>query len=61
MVFGIAGDTNNLEKFFDKVKRLLNPGGSLIVDSSDIRYLFEDDDGSILINLNDDYYGENQL
>ena len=55
---GIAGDTNNLEKFFDKVKRLLNPGGSLIVDSSDIRYLFEDDDGSILINLNDDYYGE---
>ncbi|MCW3807650.1 class I SAM-dependent methyltransferase [Plebeiibacterium marinum] len=55
---GIAGDTNNLKKFFDKVKSLLNPGGCLIIDSSDIRYLFEDDDGSLLINLNDDYYGE---
>ncbi len=55
---GIAGDTVNLEKFFTKVKQLLNPGGCLIVDSSDIRYLFEDDDGSLLINLNDDYYGE---
>ncbi len=55
---GIAGDTGNLESFFTKVKQLLNPGGCLIVDSSDIRYLFEDDDGSLLINLNDDYYGE---
>ncbi len=55
---GIAGDTNNLAKFFSKIKQLLNPGGSLIVDSSDIRYLFEEDDGSLLINLNDDYYGE---
>ncbi len=55
---GIAGDTGNLEHFFTKVKQLLNPGGCLIVDSSDIRYLFEEDDGSLLINLNDDYYGE---
>lgn len=55
---GIAGDTNNLERFFAKIKSLLKPNGSLLVDSSDIRYLFEDDDGSILINLNDDYYGE---
>ncbi len=55
---GIAGDTNNLEKYFAKVKELLTPDGCLLVDSSDVRYLFEDDDGSILINLNDDYYGE---
>ncbi len=55
---GIAGNTKNLEKFFSKIKDLLAPGGCLLVDSSDIRYLFEDEDGSILINLNDDYYGE---
>ncbi|WP_233145455.1 class I SAM-dependent methyltransferase [Labilibacter marinus] len=55
---GIAQETGNLKKFFAKVKSLLNPDGCLLVDSSDIRYLFEDDDGSILINLNDDYYGE---
>ena len=28
------------------------------MDSSDLRYLFLEDDGSILINLNDKYYGE---
>lgn len=55
---GLAGDIDNLSKFFKKVKQLLNPGGALIVDSSDIRYLFEEDDGSLLINLNDDYYGQ---
>jgi len=55
---GLAGDTDNMGKFFKKVKALLNPGGSLLVDSSDVRYLFEDDDGSLLINLNDSYYGE---
>jgi len=55
---GIAQQTANLEKFFGKIKSLLNVGGSLLIDSSDIRYLFEDDDGSLLINLNDKYYGE---
>lgn len=34
------------------------PGGQILVDSSDLRYLFLQDDGSILINLNDKYYGE---
>ncbi len=55
---GLAEETANLNRFFNKVKSLLSPGGSLIVDSSDIRYLFEEDDGSILINLNETYYGE---
>jgi SAM-dependent methyltransferase len=55
---GVAGDTANLEIFFAKIKTLLNPGGCLLVDSSDVRYLFEEDDGSMLINLNDSYYGE---
>ena len=55
---GIAEETANLQRFFNKVKSLLTPNGCLLVDSSDVRYLFEDDDGSLLINLNDDYYGE---
>ena len=28
------------------------------MDSSDLRYLFEDEDGSFLIDLAGDYYGE---
>ncbi len=55
---GIAGDIANLSTFFAQCKKLLAPGGCVMIDSSDIRYLFEEDDGSILINLNDDYYGE---
>ena len=55
---GIAQDTANLKRFFAKIKSLLSPKGCLLVDSSDIKYLFEDEDGSLLINLNGDYYGE---
>lgn len=55
---GIAQETANLNRFFDKIKSLLAPKGCLLVDSSDIRYLFEDEDGSLLINLNAEYYGE---
>ena len=55
---GIIGRLENLPAFFHKMKRLLRPGGSILMDSSDLRYLFEDEDGSFVINLADDYYGE---
>ena len=54
---GIAGTFSNLIPFFKKVKSLLNPGGQLIFDSSDVSYLYEDEDGSILYDLNSAYYG----
>ena len=31
---------------------------TILMDSSDLRYLFEDEDGSFLIDLAGDYYGE---
>lgn len=40
------------------MKQLLAPGGSILLDSSDLRFLFEEEDGSFLIDLNDGYYGE---
>ena len=40
------------------MKQLLNPNGCIYMDSSDLRYLFEDEDGSFLIDLAGDYYGE---
>ncbi|MEG1564738.1 MAG: class I SAM-dependent methyltransferase [Bacteroides sp.] len=55
---GIIGRLENMPAFFQKIKQLLRPGGCLLMDSSDLRYLFEDEDGSFLINLADDYYGE---
>lgn len=55
---GIIGRLENLPFFFQKMKQLLRPSGSILMDSSDLRYLFEDEDGSFVINLADDYYGE---
>lgn len=55
---GIIGNMDNIPAFFKRIKSLLNPGGSLIIDSSDLCYLFEEEDGSIMIDLAGDYYGQ---
>lgn len=55
---GIIGKLENMSTFFAKMKQLLNPGGCIYMDSSDLRYLFEDEDGSFLIDLAGGYYGE---
>lgn len=54
---GIIGNLDNMERFFARLKALLSPGGSVLIDSSDLRYLYEEEDGSLMIDLADDYYG----
>ena len=54
---GIAGTLANLENTLTHAKSLLKPGGKILCDSSDIRYLYEDEDGSMWVNLNTEYYG----
>lgn len=55
---GIVGKVENLPSFFKSAKRLLAPDGQILLDSSDIRYIFMNDDGSMDINLAAGYYGE---
>lgn len=56
---GIAGKLNRLNEFFIHLKKLLNKGGRVLIDSSDLIYLFLNDDGSATIDLNSEkYYGE---
>ena len=55
---GIIGNFDNMPVFFERMKQLLKPGGSILIDSSDLRYLFEEEDGSLMIDLADDYYGQ---
>lgn len=55
---GIVGRLENLPAFFCRMKQLLRPGGSILMDSSDLRYLFEEEDGSFSIDLAAGYYGE---
>jgi len=56
---GIFGKLENCNKYLSKLKSLLNTGGQILLDSSDIIYMFdEDEDGGKWIPSNNDYYGE---
>ena len=55
---GIAGSLPNLPELLDHLRTLLNPGGKIIFDSSDLQYLYLEEDGSFCIPLTDKYYGE---
>lgn len=58
---GIAGTLANLENTLLKAKERLAPGGIMLCDSTDIKYLYEDDEGGFWVDLNTNYYGEFQF
>ena len=56
---GIIEKLASLDKYFKHFKSLLNHTGQIILDSSDIIYMFEQDkDGGYWIPENSTYYGE---
>ncbi len=55
---GLAQTLKQLPDFLKHLKSLLNEGGSILCDSTDIKYLYEDDEGAIWMDLNSSYYGE---
>lgn len=56
---GIGGTLAGLKQLFLHLKKLLNDGGQILIDSSDIKYLFEEEDGSYWVDMNSlQYYGE---
>ena len=55
---GIVGRLENMPGFFERIKQILKPGGCVLIDSSDLRYLYEEEDGSFMIDLSDEYYGQ---
>lgn len=58
---GIAGSLSRLGATLQKAKTLLNKNGKLIFDSTDVRYLFEDDEGGMWVDLANEYYGNFQF
>lgn len=50
---GLTGTVEHFKTFLDQAKSLLNEGGQLLFDSSDITYLYEDQEMPA-----DKYYGE---
>lgn len=55
---GLAGNLNNLESFLIHLKSLLNTNGSIICDSTDVQYLYQEEDGSMWMDITADYYGD---
>jgi len=55
---GIVGRLSRLPAFFMQVDKLLAPGGEVLCDSSDICYIYEDEDGFIDLTGVEGYYGE---
>ena len=54
---GIVGTLSRMPMFFHHLDKIFAPGGQLLCDSSDISYVFENEDG--IIELPDtDYFGE---
>lgn len=55
---GIFGKLDRITIYLQKLKSLLSKGGQILIDSSDIIYMFDqDEDGAYEINANG-YYGE---
>ena len=56
---GIVGKLKSLPTYLDHFKSLLHPNGQILLDSSDIIYMFEEnEDGSYWVDGHQDYYGE---
>ena len=57
---GIMGKLSNISHFFLHIKKLIKPKGQILVDSSDIIYLFENEKGEFWVDASAGYYGEMQ-
>ncbi len=55
---GIFQTLDQVSNYLTHLKSLLKPNGQILIDSSDIHYMYEDEDGGLWIDTNADYYGE---
>lgn len=55
---GVFEDLKNTPRYLNHLKQLLNSKGQILIDSSDIKYMYEEEDGSFWIDTNAKYYGE---
>ncbi|WP_295987043.1 class I SAM-dependent methyltransferase [uncultured Algibacter sp.] len=55
---GIFQELTEVSKYLSHLKTLLKPSGQILIDSSDIKYMYEDEDGGYWMDMNTSYYGE---
>ncbi len=55
---GMATYLVGLKKLFTHARSLLAPGGKILLESTDIMYMYQEEDGSVLLPMGNKYYGE---
>ena len=55
---GIFQELTQVSKYLTHLKHILKPNGQILMDSSDIKYMYEDEDGGYWMDMNAGYYGE---
>ena len=55
---GIFQELTQVSNYLKHLKSLLKPNGQLLIDSSDISYMYQDDDGGMWLDINSGYSGE---
>lgn len=55
---GVCGTLDKLPELLEHLKTILAPGGQILMDSSDLRYIYEDEDGNLDLDGVEGYYGE---
>jgi SAM-dependent methyltransferase len=55
---GIFQEISQVAKYLTHLKSLLKPNGQILLDSSDIKYMYEDEDGGFWMDAHSNYYGE---
>ena len=55
---GIFQELSQTSHYLEHLKSILKPNGFILIDSSDIKYMYEDEDGGLWIDTNANYYGE---
>jgi|TARA_Y100000385_G_scaffold279409_1_gene329055 SAM-dependent methyltransferase len=55
---GIFQTIKSTPKYLTHLKSLLSPGGQILIDSSDIKYMYKGQEKHYLVENSDKYYGE---
>lgn len=55
---GIIGKLDGFQQFFYHLKNILLPNGQVLMDSSDLIYLFQNENGEYWVDASQGYYGE---
>lgn len=55
---GIFQELSQVHSHLKHLKSLLKPDGQILMDSSDIAYMYEDEDGGVWHDVQANYYGE---